>query len=266
MDRPLVKHAHSQCHVLFKVEGHDTQLEVGARRVDLTDENAVLINAWEQHSYVHRSGQPSVIVLALYIEPSWLGAFRDNWHASGAPGFFPSPGGTITPKMRQHVREIAEAMIRAPGDAAEHERLIRRLIIAVIERMALWRDVQPSIRTLAAGTKAPDRRISRAMAMMREDPASVTSMDWLSRESGLSRAHFFRLFEGATNVSPRVYLNMIRVERAVQALANEDRSFTSISDELGFSVPAHFSRFFHDHAGSSPSNFRTVSGLRRDVF
>ncbi|WP_370630891.1 helix-turn-helix domain-containing protein [Maritimibacter sp. DP1N21-5] len=59
---------------------------------------------------------------------------------------------------------------------------------------------------------------------------------------------------------------MIRVERAVQALANEDRSFTAISDELGFSVPAHFSRFFHDHAGSSLSSFRTVSGLRRDVF
>ncbi|WP_422073191.1 helix-turn-helix domain-containing protein [Tranquillimonas rosea] len=266
MDRPLVRHAHSQCHVLLKVEGHDTQFEVGGRRIDLTDESAVLINAWEQHSYTHRPGQPPTIILALYIEPRWLGAFRENWHSSGTPGFFPRPGGTITPRMRQQVREIAEAMIQDPGDAAEHERLIGRLMISVIERMALWREAQPSIRALAAATGAPDRRISRALTMMRDDPARVTSMDWLSRESGLSRAHFFRLFEGTTGVSPRVYLNMVRVERAVQAVANEDRSFAAISDELGFSVPAHFSRFFHDHAGSSPSTFRTVSGLRRGDF
>ncbi|MBV7410607.1 hypothetical protein [Maritimibacter sp. DP1N21-5] len=170
MDRPLVRHAHSQCHVLFKVEGH------------------------------HRSGQPSTIILAFYVEPSWLGAFRDNWHASGAPGFFPRPGGAITPRLRQQVREIAETMIRAPGDAVEHVRPISRLMTSVIERMALWRDVQPSIRTLAAGTEAPDRRILRAMAMMREDPASVTSMNWLSCESGLSRAHS----SGSSRVHERV--------------------------------------------------------------
>ena len=53
-----------------------------------------------------------------------------------------------------------------------------------------------------------------------------------------------------------------RLERAVQAVANENRSFSTISEELGFSVPAHFSRFFHDHAGSSPRTFRAVSALR----
>ena len=42
--------------------------------------------------------------------------------------------------------------------------------------------------------------------------------------------------------------------------------FAAIGDQLGFSVPAHFSRFFHDHAGSSPSIFRTVSRLSADDF
>ncbi|MFC6640781.1 AraC family ligand binding domain-containing protein [Sulfitobacter profundi] len=90
MDRPLVKHAHAQCHVLLKVEGADTEFDVGGRCVPLTDESAVLINAWEHHSYVHRAGQPPTIILALYIEPTWLRAFRDNWEASAGPGFSPS--------------------------------------------------------------------------------------------------------------------------------------------------------------------------------
>lgn len=262
MDRPLVKHAHAQCHVLLKVEGADTEFDVGGRRVALTDESAVLINAWEHHSYVHRAGQPPTIILALYIEPIWLSAFRGNWQASAGPGFFPHPGGAITPQIRRQVGETAEAMVQAPGDAATHERLIGRLMVSIIERLALWREAQPSVRARATAMRAPDRRIARAQALMCADPARIPSMEWLARESGVSRAHFFRLFEAETGISPRVYLNTQRVERAVQAVANDTRSFTDISDDLGFSVPAHFSRFFHDHAGSSPSIFRDVSALR----
>ena len=262
MDRPLVKHAHAQCHALLKVEGADTEFDVGGRRVALTDESAVLINAWEHNSYVHRAGQPPTIILALYIEPNWLGAFRSNWQASAGPGFFPHPGGAITPQIRRQVGETAEAMVQAPGDAAAHERLIGRLMVSIIERLALWREAQPSLRARAMAMRAPDRRIARALGLMRADPARIPSMEWLARESGVSRAHFFRLFEAETGISPRVYLNTQRVERAVQAVANDTRSFTDISDDLGFSVPAHFSRFFHDHAGSSPSIFRDVSALR----
>ncbi len=262
MDRPLVKHAHAQCHVLLKVEGADTEFDVGGRRVALTDESAVLINAWEHHSYVHRAGQPPTIILALYIEPNWLGAFRSNWQASAGPGFFPHPGGAITPQIRRQVGETAEAMVQAPGDAAAHERLIGLLMVSIIERLALWREAQPSLRARATAMRAPDRRIARALGLMRADPARIPSMEWLARESGVSRAHFFRLFEAETGISPRVYLNTQRVERAVQAVANDTRSFTDISNDLGFTVPAHFSRFFHDHAGSSPSIFRDVSALR----
>lgn len=262
MDRPLVKHAHAQCHVLLKVEGADTEFDVRGRRVALNDESAVLINAWEHHNYVHRADQPPTIILAMYIEPAWLSAFRGNWEASAGPDFFPHPGGAITPQIRRQVGETAEAMVQAPGDAATHEWLIGRLMVSIIERLVHWRSVQPSLRDRAKATRAPDHRIARALTLLRQDPAGVVSMDWLARECGLSRAHFFRLFEADTGISPRVYLNTQRVERAVRAVADETRSFSAISDELGFSVPAHFSRFFHDHAGSSPSVFRNVSALR----
>lgn len=262
MDRPLVRHAHSQCHVLLKVEGHDTQFDVGGRSFSLTDDSAVLINAWEEHSYAHRPGQPPAVLLALYIEPRWLGAFRSNWlRGSAAPDFFPRPSGTITPQIRAQVREIAEAMIHDPAAAEEHERMTAELMIRVIERMALWRQAAPSIRDLAAARPAMDRRVARAIETMRAAPGAVPSMDWLAKDSGASRAHFFRLFEASVGMSPRVYLNMVRIEHAVRSVAGSQQSLAAISDQLGFSAPAHFSRFFHDHAGSSPSVFRTAVAL-----
>ncbi|MCE7027543.1 helix-turn-helix transcriptional regulator [Jiella avicenniae] len=264
MDRPLVRHAHPHCHVLLKVEGADTQFSVAERVVPLTDESAVLINAWEPHAYAHFEGQPATVILALYIEPSWLGEFRPNWKASGAPDFFPDPVGATNPRIRSLSRILAEAMVRDPGNEAEHERLLAGLMIAVIERFAAWRDTPASLRLAAAS--AVDHRIRKATKTMRADPGAVTDIDRLASDVGLSRAHFFRLFEASLNVSPRIYLNVVRMERAVAAVAEGTASFATVSDGLGFSAPAHFSRFFHDHVGSSPTTFRTVSALTRDRF
>ena len=54
MDRNLVRHAHPHCHVLLKVDGADTQFLVGETVAHLTDESAVLVNAWTPHGAVRR--------------------------------------------------------------------------------------------------------------------------------------------------------------------------------------------------------------------
>ncbi|MDY8110819.1 AraC family transcriptional regulator [Fulvimarina sp. 2208YS6-2-32] len=260
MDRPLVRHAHPHCHILLKVEGADTQFAVGNRIVPLTDESAVLINAWEPHSYSHHQNQPATIILALYIEPRWLGEFRPNWKASGAPDFFTRSVDATSPAIRRLTRQLAEAMVHQPGGADEHERLLADLMIAVIERFADWRGVPSSLR--AAASAIIDPRIRKAVLWMQADPGAVSDMNSIAVASGLSRAQFFRLFEASLGVSPRVYLNVLRLERAVIAVSDGTASFTSVSQTLGFSVPAHFSRFFHDHAGSPPSTFRNVARLQ----
>jgi AraC-like DNA-binding protein len=265
MDRPLVRHAHPHCHVLLKVEGADTQFSVRDRLVPLTDESAVLINAWEPHAYAHDQSRPKTVILALYIEPQWLGHFRPTWAASHAPDFFASSVGLITPDIRSRTRTLAEALVKEPNSAEVHELLLGELMIAVIERFADWRAVPNSIRDLASRALF-DFRIRKAAERMKSAPGEIADLDLLATEVGLSRAHFFRLFETSMGVPPRVFLNVQRLERAVSAVADGTESFAAIGDQLGFSVPAHFSRFFHDHAGSSPSIFRNVSRLSAHDF
>ncbi|WP_425416889.1 AraC family transcriptional regulator [Oricola indica] len=265
MDRPLVRHAHPHCHVLLKVEGADTQFSVRDRMVPLTDESAVLINAWEPHAYEHDLLRPKTVILALYIEPRWLEHFRTNWGASHAPDFFETSVGSISPDIRRLSRELADAMVHAPHDAALHEDMLGRLMITVIERFAAWRTLPYSVSDMAR-RGAADFRIRKAVAMIKADPGGITDMNRLATDVGLSRAHFFRQFETTMGVSPRVYLNVQRLERAVNAISDGEETFSAIGSSLGFSVPAHFSRFFHDHAGSSPSVFRSVTRLARTEF
>lgn len=260
MDRPLVRHAHPHCHVLLKVEGADTQFSVRDDLVPLTDDSAVLVNAWEPHAYAHDARRPPTIILALYIEPRWLAEFRPNWTASGRPGFFAQAAGAINPRIRVLADDMARAMVAEPGNRSLHETLLSALMISVIERFTSWRETAVSLRDLARGPNI-DRRIRTVAAQIKSDPGAVRQIDDLISGSGVSRAQFFRLFETSFGVSPRVYLNAARLERAVQAVSDSEANLSVISESLGFSVPAHFSRFFHDHAGSSPSGFRAVTRM-----
>ncbi|MFZ5965146.1 hypothetical protein ACOXXX_19560 [Thalassococcus sp. BH17M4-6] len=82
-----------------------------------------------------------------------------------------------------------------------HERLIGRLLVSIIERSVHWRTVRPSLRCWSNALRAPERRIARALELMRADPANVPSKERLSRDAGSS--HFFHDHAGS---SPRTVL------------------------------------------------------------
>ena len=257
MDAPLVRHAHPHCHVLIKVEGADTHFALRGQMAPLTGESAVLVNAWEPHGYAHDKRRPRTVILALYIEPLWLGGLRRNWTASGSPGFFEQACVALPPRVRRLAGELARSLASGREPDAQ-EALLSELMIAVIERFTPWQEVGTSLRDLArAGV---DRRIRRALLLMRADPGTVGDMAALARQAGLSRAHFFRLFEQAMHVPPRVFLNALRLEQAVSALVEGEAPVGEIGARLGFAAAPHFTRFFRDHAGTSPREFRAVAG------
>lgn len=257
MDRSLVRHAHPHCHVLLKIDGDDTQFAVGPHIAPLTNESAVLVNAWEPHSYVHDPARRNALILALYVEPTWLREFRPNWIASGAPGFFARPTGLVDTAIRRVAHDLVGEMVHPDGSDTIREQLLSDLMVRVIARFTPWRNGNQTLWD-AARRPGIDRRVRSALVMMRDDPGAGLRMDEIARGAGLSRAHFFRLFERSTGVTPHVFLNMLRIERAVDAVAGTETSLTDIGHNLGFVSPAHFSRFFRDHVSVAPREFRAV--------
>jgi AraC family transcriptional regulator len=260
MDRSLVRHAHPHCHVLIKAEGADTAFAVGDRLMALTDTQAVLINAWEPHAYVHDPLRERTTILALYIEPVWLSAIRPNWAASGGPFFFEQPAGQVSRRIRNLAMDLATAMVNDPAGRRVQEELLSNLMISVIERFTPWRTVSASL-AQRASWHGCDWRVRRAVDLIRASPGLRIGIGTLAREAGLSRAHFYRLFQRTAQVSPHVYLNVVRMELAVKAVVDSDDSFAAVSNTLGFSAPAHFTRFFREHAGVKPSEFRSVTRM-----
>lgn len=259
MDLSLVRHAHPHCHVLLKVEGADTQFAVGDQVYPLTDELAVLVNGWQPHSYLHDPNRPRTLILALYIEPEWLMSFRPGWAASGGPGFFSYPSGPVSPRIRSLAMNLSADLMTRPDARNAHEAALSELMITVIERYAPWRTFPASLREM--NVRSGDWRIRRVVKSMRAETKLLAGIDTFAREAGLSRAQFFRLFESSVGVPPKVYMNVVRMEHAVDAVLNQTADLCEISNQLGFAEPAHFTRFFRNHAGVSPREFRRVSRL-----
>ena len=247
--------------MLIKADGADTQFSVGDNLVPLTDTQAVLINTWEPHAYVHDRSRPRTVILALYIEPAWLKTFRPNWAASGAPDFFERPAGEVSPRIRSLAMDLAAVMMADPGANSAQEQLLSDLMISVIERFTPWRTLSRRLQDIDNNRSRFDWRIRRAINLIRLQPQMARDVDSLAKESGLSRAHFYRLFEHSTCMTPHIYLNLLRMELAVKSVVHCDDSLSAVSDNLGFSAQGHFTRFFRDHAGVNPSEFRRVARM-----
>lgn len=261
MNASLVAHAHHHCHILIKAGGADSAFLVRGERQPLSDDTAVLVNAWEPHAYTHDAppGQRTLI-LALYIEPVWLSEIQRSLTLSGHPRFFPQPCVRIKPETQKIAEEfVLELWWADEVAAARLENLLFNLVISVIDSYAGWRDLATLLRS-----KPPtsiDPRIRRVIGHMRDNLARDFDMDDLAAQAGLSRAHFFTLFQRDTHVTPLVYANVLRFEAAIDRLSHSTEPVGDVAHDLGFSAPGHFARFFRQHLGITPTDYRRAVNL-----
>ncbi|MDB5919588.1 MAG: AraC family transcriptional regulator [Massilia sp.] len=261
MDRPLVTHGHSQCHVLIKVSGEDTFFNVRDKSYPLTEDTVVLVNSWEPHAYTHHDPDaPGTIILALYIEPLWLGEIEKAFIASGSPGFFPQACAEISKPIRKLSDQLAMQMLYGEQLGAQQlDELLSNLMLAVIDAFSEWRAFNDMRRITLQ--QAPDARIRRALSYMRANIGAELDIDRLAAEACLSRAHFFKLFQQDTSLTPNLYVNVLRIEAAIELLTKTRMPLISLSASLGFSAQSHFTRFFQQHLGVLPSQYRKVVDL-----
>ncbi len=85
------------------------------------------------------------------------------------------------------------------------------------------------------------------------------TLEKVSREVYLSPIYFRNLFEKTVGMSPNIYVQKRRVERAKQMLSTTDKSLAEIADHCGFSSQAYFGKVFKSSTGLSPNAYRTAA-------
>lgn len=195
MNKPLVMHTHSECHVLVKVAGDDTFFNVRGRQVPLTDRNVVLVNAWEPHYFDYQAGAGNTLILALYIEPAWLATAQQSLALSSRPDFFAQSSMELSTQNRNLAdRLIAE--MHSPGLVPQEriEFYLFDFLIQLIEDSSQWRHLcRMGVRTVNDYRDARVRKGTDYLLNHLDDPAPI---DNAAKSCGLSRALLFPVSQG----------------------------------------------------------------------
>lgn len=110
-------------------------------------------------------------------------------------------------------------------------------------------------------TRAPrDRRLERAIELMRALPHAPHSLEELAAAAGLSKFRFAHLFKARYATSPHQYLTVLRLELAAERLRDTETSISQIAFDLGFSSSSRFARAFRMRFGLTPTELRVAHG------
>lgn len=87
----------------------------------------------------------------------------------------------------------------------------------------------------------------------------LPSVAYFANELNLSANYFGDLIKKETGQSAKDYIQNKVIEIAKNKVFENDKTVNEIAYELGFKYPQHFSRFFKQHVGHSPNEYRMLN-------
>lgn len=100
--------------------------------------------------------------------------------------------------------------------------------------------------------------INLARLRIRESLEVDLTIQQVAEELGVSYSNFRKLFKEFTGISPALYQQDLRLQRAKELLATTTLSIKEIAYRLRFDSPDYFSSKFKIKTGKKPSEFRNM--------
>lgn len=254
LDRTVTVHAHRTCQLMFRIDGPDFDVVVRDQRHRLGENDVVVLNAWEPHSYEITDEESPVTALSIYLDPAWLKRKDKRFASCMHPRFFSVRCDSTPDAARGLIEDLVEliAFEAEPGSEAI-EKLVLELALEIAAAFSNRQGLSPFE---TVGGMSCDARIRKVLSIMRETVGEPIGVEALARQAGMSRPHFFHLFKQETQLTPMVYSSMLRMEAAVSQIVETSDSLLDISLRLGFESPGNFTRFFNMNQGIPPSQYR----------
>ncbi len=251
MDKTMAPHAHREGHLIFHLHGPPAEVVVEGRAFPLSHGQAVAISPWQPHFYRPLKQDDRALVLVLYVRPGWF--VQASCQATEILRFG-RVGVEVTDRIARLVADTGRLLSAHGGTDGGFEDRVSALTQTCFDQTWQWTNEGHGF----IGQERPlrDFRIRRAIRLLDETLGEPIDLTRLSRAAGLSRPHFFKLFREQIGLPPTIYVNALRMERAIQRLALGSETVADIGLDLGFSTPASFSRFFIANGVVPPSTYR----------
>jgi len=253
LDRPMRMHAHREGHLIFHLSGPPAVVTISGIPHIVDRAAGAAINPWQPHSFQPCAGRVPSVFLVAYISDRWL----DRDQEGRGSLRFGANGIRFRPIIRMAAFSLADALVSG-ANFRSVDRGLNELFDASFDES--WRhSAQPNCPARQAGSV--DFRVRKSLRLLDDGLSEGIVLDAVARDAGLSRPHFYKLFRENTGVTPGLYANTMRIERALDRLVGSRESVTDIGYQLGFSSQSHFTHFFSSHVGIAPLHYRTIARI-----
>lgn len=232
--------------LLYITEGEGIFNSAHAKDIPLKAGNLFLLFPGEWHTY-HPTGKNG-------WKSYWIGFKGKNVDDRVKAGFL------SVYKPIYHVgfsadiiRLYEEAYKRAQEEAPYSQQILAGIVNHLV---GLMYALERSMKLSKDHTRVD--MINLARLRIRESLEVDLTIQQVAEELGVSYSNFRKLFKEFTGISPALYQQDLRLQRAKELLATTTLSIKEIAYRLRFDSPDYFSSKFKIKTGKKPSEFRNM--------
>lgn len=253
-------HSHPVYHLIYITGGEGT-FNVGSAVTRAEPGMLYMISPNEPHRFEASEERPMSNFAATFV-------LRDE---NGNPADIPFAelieeyaGASLPAQARHspfaiptHLRhELAEGFrqVVRPEDAPSRAVSEQHRMIGLVLRVA-------DVISRAGHARAGRLRTGAAAKLLRYIETNLhrpLTLEEMAEHIHMTPTYLCRIFKRETGLSPRRYVQKLRLEKAMERLACTDETVYAIAEQLGFESASYFARVFRAEQGMPPSVFRTM--------
>ncbi len=259
-ERSYQAHWHSYGEIVLVGPGKTNVFEVNRNTYELIEGDFLLIWPMEMHAIIDADRKESLVIqfsnafMNSLFDLQRIMHFYRNLHVLCI---------NAHPQLVAGLRIIAEKMKEIFLSAAPDREL--RCCMLLMEFMLTLdqhrEEFAPELRNGEpySYTDTVTRRIIMVTDYIKNNlTADDLSQGAMAEMAGISRDYFSRIFRNVTGTNYSRWLNMIRLEKATELLADKQMTLTEIAMHSGFQSISSFNRVFHTEKGMSPGEYRAL--------
>lgn len=173
------------------------------------------------------------------------------------------PSTNVTDSEMAKLKQICDLIIDAlsDGECIRKEEVVKSLFAALVFKCCDQLDRQ-GLQGASLKNKSKEYYFIRFMELLLSDFRIYRKVEYYSDRLGITPKYLSALIKAISGSSAAEWIDEYTIAEASVLLRFSDKTIQQIADNLNFPSQSFFSKYFKQHTGKSPSEYRNTTAYR----